>query len=172
MRKSLWIILAALFVASGAPTAHADSYTNTFTFDGTSATPIVFDTPSLISFNANYSTTSGADGGLPVTSIEFVGPNPGQDIGTQICWTEGGASGCTYVTIYTLPFNSLPLSPWTEDIYGVGGPANLLATLTVVDNTVATPENGSLGLLGLGLAGVVGLCWWRKRNLSQPQQAT
>jgi PEP-CTERM motif len=38
MRKSLWIMLAVLLVAIGAPSAHADSYTPIFTTTGCSGT--------------------------------------------------------------------------------------------------------------------------------------
>jgi hypothetical protein len=41
MRKSLWIILIALFVAIGAPNAHADGTTYAISFTGTDAPTVV-----------------------------------------------------------------------------------------------------------------------------------
>jgi hypothetical protein len=160
MRKALWFLVGALFVALVAPVAHASSYTYSFTgtcyFAGTS---VSFTTNGPAVMNTDYTPNSGATdlftGGtdynscpppVPVSdqgSIEYLYFAPSPYVFspcTSVCTlqlyivsTDDSASGPT-LTGLTIP------GPGTySDYFGNGG------TLTVTE--AVTPEPSSVALL-------------------------
>jgi hypothetical protein len=154
MRKSLWIILAVLFVAIGAPNAHADSFAPTFT-GGPTAPDVTFPSPTLtISFDGITFTIVLGSADLP---------------GDQYTWTEAsfpdGLGGDNLFNVRDVTTNDFQGDEVDTDFRTSGGSGNLTFTST----SVAAPEPSSVALLLLGIGLVFAM---RKRNSRSHQLAT
>jgi hypothetical protein len=135
MQKSLWIILAVLLVAIGAPNAHADSFTPIFTTDGCSGTcalPTALDVtfPSPTTIDVTYLGASGTSfiaSGLPGDTYGWTADVERGSLDFFI--TDGGTSTCNG-----------------------GGPGHdSCGILTFAAVTAAEPSSVALMLLGVGL---------------------
>ena len=156
MRKTLWIILTALVVTIGVPSAHADSFTvGTVTYH-----PIIGLAPHPTHFVFDNTTNAFTD---------FTVTGPGLDmfnfVPTGFSLADLSTSG-----FWTLTNNILthPASPDTFLLIGAGSgtmvPSNLIGglstepsengTYTVV-SMVVTPEPSSLCLTLLGIGFVM-----------------
>lgn len=166
MRKSLWIIVAVLFVAIAAPNAHADSSTDgTINFTVSSGGPIptgsfVFDdtTDTLTSYTVTW------DGVLfnlqpLLSSFTLVDL---EAAGTW-CGVASGATppdGCFGPGEMTLSTLSFLVANTGTGVYTINS-AVASGSYVVTANTVApTPEPGSVALMLLGV-GVVFVMWKR-----------
>jgi hypothetical protein len=161
MRKSLWIILAAIVVTVAAPSAHADSFTATFTCTvGTCTTPL--PVASDVTFPASTTWTitfAGATFGLDVNAISSpstatydwgTGGINDSEVGLFIILAPPGLGAAT---------NSTPVSALF--VLDEGG--------TVTFAAVTAPEPSSVALMLLGLGLVFGL---RKRIAQGVPQAS
>jgi PEP-CTERM motif len=166
MRKSLWIIVAVLFVAIAAPNAHADSSTDgtiNFTVSSGGPTPtgsFVFDdtTDTLTSYTVTW------DGVLfnlqpLLSSFTLV------DLEASGTWC-GVASGATppdgcfgpgEMTLSTLSFLVANTGTGVYTINSAVASGSYVVTATTV---APTPEPGSVALMLLGV-GVVFVMWKR-----------
>jgi hypothetical protein len=170
MRKSLWIILAVLIAAIGAPVAYADSFTDgtiTFTVSSGGPTPtgsFVIDngTGLFTSFSVSWNgeVYDFAVGLLPPPPVFITGPFPfvgtwcgvgpdgGNCMGDTRSGTDFGLAGPFFVTLGP-PSTGTALS---ADAIASG-------SYTVTETTV-TPEPSSVALM---LAGIGVLLVMRKR---------
>ena len=150
MRKSLWIMLAALVVAIGAPRAHADSvYAISFSGDASvvgsnlldyNSTSMEFTTPSLEVMFDGFTIT------LATTSTSGVSPND------PFTWAIGGG-GCDCFAAITdvSPFVFFPIYLGSvPQAVGFNGGS---VTFTAV--TAPEPSSIALMLLGVGLVFVM-----------------
>jgi hypothetical protein len=135
MRKSVWIMLAALLVVIGAPSAHADSFTPIFTTTGCSGTCAL---PTALDVSFPSPTT------MDVTYLGFSETVP----------IPTGLPGDTFgwnADIERVSFDFFIEDGSTPTCNG-GGPGHIsCGTLTFA--AVTAPEPGSAGLLvaGIGL---------------------
>jgi len=171
MRKSLWILLGALFVAFGAPCAHADGmqpcgscqdFTYTYTVTGNPAlygatittigmpaiTGLTILTPADLS---SYSLTGSYYSG---NLVEFILDYDND--GAQAIVTSDGTGFSTYIGD-----DKFPLPDYSSLVVA----SNLNDTLTVT----LTPEPGTFGLLLLGIGSTFVM---RKLMASRLGQAT
>jgi PEP-CTERM motif len=164
MRKSLWIMLAALLVAIAAPSAHADSFTATFSCSGTcvggtpTAPDVTFPAPVIdVTWN----------GLLFQFHLLYHAPSP-QD---QFSWTgfndydEGRDTLLQYIDIT----DQTTETTWSSTGYSTfANGKSSQATGALAFAAVATPEPSSyaLMLLGVGLVFVL-----RKRIVQRLPQA-
>ena len=157
MRKSLWIMLAAMVVAIGPPSAHADSFTYTYTdtTNGlswtTAAIPAVTMETTLPATDLTATSNTGSLAGCVTKSVTLDVSGAG---GTFTDFITG--TGCVAFVFSPDGFALADYS--TPGTYPA--PGNSAATL-VVTAAVAAPEPSSVALmlLGVGLAFVM-----RKRN--------
>ena len=178
MRKSLWIILAVMIVAVGAPNAQADTVT-TFDVSGTVEPAVSFLTGTTFSGTLTIDVTSGAITavditfpGLPIFDrLVFQGPD-GSD------WDVSARTSIGVVGLF-LSFTTAPtpgslvgftggtitgrevIDALEDPLYNVTGGSVTAPTATPEPSTVA------LMLLGVGLVFVL-----RKRNSRGHQLAT
>jgi len=178
MRKTLWILLAAMAVAVAAPYAHADSYTDaTFNFTVTNGSPnptgsFVFDdtTGTYTSFAVNWDGATFNIVFLPVGILGSSGTwcTAGPDISSTVAESpcssiDGGDVGDNEGEfdietggLHYYP-NQLPASSFTDAADFATGSYTLTET-----TAVTTPEPSSLALILLGL-GALALLAVRKR---------
>jgi hypothetical protein len=162
MRKSLWIILAVLIVAIGAPVAYADSFTDgTITFTVSSGGPdasgsFVIDnatgqfTSFLVNWNGNvYDFGVGLvppppvfiSGPFPFSGTWCgVGPDGGTCMGDSSSVTNFGLAGPFFVT-------TGPPSTGTA----LSADAIASGSYTVTETVVPTPEPSSVALMFSGI---------------------
>lgn len=156
MRKSSWIILL-LFVAIGAPTAHADSYSATFTCTGVcygyvpTAPDVTFPTPNFttITYDGDvmYDLTISNSFALPTDTyywVAQVGVNPSMPDTLDMCVED--------VTLATYCFYST--------IIGLSGALPQQESGSLVFSAVATPEPSSVAFM---LGGIGFVLVMRKR---------
>lgn len=156
MRKFLWIVLAALFVAIGAPGAKADAYTYTFIGTGYFAgTDVSFTIHGPAVFGDLYAPNPGA------TDLFVTGINEGSIYDMKWELSPYVFSPCTSVCtvqMYLLATRDVLDGPTfagtTIPGPGVYGEYFGHGTLTI---TAATPEPTSFVLMlsGLGLLGLI-----------------
>ncbi|HEY4951574.1 MAG TPA: PEP-CTERM sorting domain-containing protein [Candidatus Acidoferrales bacterium] len=149
MRKSLWIIVAVLLVAIGAPVSHADSTDYTLSFSGgnpnpTSGGTVVFDdstdtyTTFLVDFTGlsfDFSGSTSAD--IPTTGTWFGCAFPGD---TGPC----GTMALLQVGSALLTSSGIP-----------SGSAKTNGTYALTAVTAPEPSSYALMLLGVGLVFVM-----------------
>jgi hypothetical protein len=170
MKRALWLLVAAVFVAVAAPAASADQFTYSFTgacfFGGTAGTTTSF------SFTTNGPAVEGTDYTLNPGATDLF--DAGTDYATcppQVPVSDYGAIEYVYFDPSTVDFCG-GSTPCTIELYivaelGSQGPTISGTTvpgpgvydeyfgngvLTVTD--VTAPEPGSLVLLLCGLAGL------------------
>jgi len=176
MRKSLWIIVAVLFVAIAAPNAHADSSTDgTITFTVSSGGPIatgsfVFDdtTDTLTSYTVTWDgvlfNLQPLLSSVPVTLTEL--ENSGTWCGVASSATPpDGCFGPGEMTLTTLSYLVANAGTGVYTINSAVAEGSYVVTATTV---APTPEPSSVALM---LAGIGLLLLMRKRigrGLPQP----
>ena len=152
MRKSLWIILAVLFVAIGAPYAYADAfvYTYTVTFDPT-LYGATFTTKPMQAATTNTTLTAvdlssySLTGSFYLSSFEkFILDYGGA--GDQAILTSNGLGTASATLSSNDAFPFIDYS--TPGTYSSG-----IATLSV--SRVPEPATSGLILAGVGLLGLV-----------------
>jgi hypothetical protein len=164
----MWVILAVLFVAIGAPAAHADSYTITFsggttqpvaTVSGFSGDVLSFDGVSDMGVNIN------------VNGPIFLGTTamPQDDTYTWSILPESdGVDAFILVdgTSVTAVESNFPIFTYPDPFLFDSG------TAVVTDTSIATPEPGTsvLMLIGIGSLGLMMVL--RKRIAQGLPQAT
>ena len=162
MRKSLWIILAVLVVAVGAPNAHADTlFEYTVTNTG------------MNQLGANEFTFTTVP--IPVTDL-FV-TIPASDLSTSSL-TGSNFVGCTLTSVVLnggieLNLSGTSCAPSPAETFGDGFALTdystpgtyegIFNTLVVTGVNVATPEPSSVGLLLLG----IGLVFMARKHTVQ-----
>jgi hypothetical protein len=161
MRKSLWIMLAVLLVAIGAPNAHADSFTYTYT--GTAP-----------SFGFDYSWTTEAISGVTMQTTV-----PAADLTAT---STSGITGCVITSVILnasgLGNNNTNLGGcFLLEVFGndLFAPSDYITPGTYVGNSVVTkstmtvtravamPEPSSVALMLLG----VGLVFVMRKRIGQ-----
>ena len=156
MRKSLWITLAVLLVAIGAPLAHADSFTYTYTdtADGVSWTT------AAISAVTMETSVPGADLTASSNSGVFMGC-----VTASVILDRGGIGGTTTIFSGTCPapiihnIDGFALTDYSTPGTYFGSPGDTL----VVTAAVAAPEPSSVALMLLG----VGLVFVMRKRIGQ-----
>jgi hypothetical protein len=167
MRKSLWIILAVLLVAFGAPAAHADTVTDgilNFTLISGGPAPtagsFVFDnsTGLFLSYTVSW------DGAVynfapPANIVGFAVAT--QTVGGFCGVGPAGAPGCTPALpgSFSLPFDSLQPSSGTftdPTVFAFG-------SFTVTQTVITTPEPSSVALMLLG----IGIVFLMRKRIGQ-----
>lgn len=114
MRKTLWVILAVLFVASVAPRAHADTFTNyainftlsggspapstaTFVYDNTTATFTSADVVwNGITFNFLLTTNGGVNNPFTLSGANCIGTGTGAQATVNLLTACQTATGTTF----------------------------------------------------------------------------
>ena len=158
MRKSLWIILAVLFVAIGAPYAHADAFVYTYT--------VTFD-PSL--YGATFTTkpmqaVTAPNAILTATDLRSYSLTGSFYLGTfdEFILNYGGGGAQGILTSNGLGTASATFSSNDEftliDYSTPGTYSNGIATLNVrMVSTAPVPEPSSVTLMlaGVGLLGLL-----------------
>jgi hypothetical protein len=186
MRKSLWIMLAVMVVAVGAPHAHADTVTS-FTVSGDATNDSGGSLGSCAdSATCSFSGTLAVDvtsGTVTAVDITFPGLAPftfaGLGFSTSIVGTSNWALGVSNSTTdglflqFTTTMSPGSLVDFTGGtIFGldVDGPLNgttgeLFTNLSgsIAPATTAAPEPGSLALMLLG----VGLVFLMRKRIGQ-----
>lgn len=156
MRKSLWIMLAVMVVAVGAPNAHADSFTYDFTSTTAGATGSVEFTESSILTSLTTISSFTSDTFSNLLSLT-IAPESGESCGFLAGGPCIGATfpfgGGTLTAFYT--FSSNLTSTGTYDTNGSNS-----GTLVISEvSTAPEPSSVALMLLGVGLVFLL-----RKRN--------
>jgi hypothetical protein len=151
MRKSLWIMLAVLLVAVGAPNAHADSFSVTFTSFGPppTAMDVTFPSPTLdITWQGTAFTFAFPSSFLP---------------GDQYFWTSTAAFTGAGITVFmTIDDNTQSAEINSNIVLVPPGFAIDAGSLTFTPTTAA-PEPSSVGLMLLGL----GLVFVMRKRIGQ-----
>ena len=157
MRKSLWITLAVLLVAIGAPLAHADSFTYTYTDtdDGiswtTAAISAVTMETTVPSADLTASSNSGITAGCVTSSVVLDLQGSG---GTATFF-----SGCNFSAIGS--GDGFALTDYSTP--GTYVSPNFAHDTLVVTAAVAAPEPSSVALMLLG----VGLVFVMRKRVGQ-----
>ena len=155
MRKSLWITLAVLLVAIGAPLAHADSFTYTYTdtLHGFSWTTAAISAVTMETF------LPGAD----LTASSSSGVFPGC-VNSGVVLDAGGGSISTFFSDCTIPEISNPANGFALTDYSTPGTyESPFGNILVVTAAVAAPEPSSVALMLLG----VGLVFVMRKRIGQ-----
>jgi hypothetical protein len=159
MRKSMWIMLAVLLVAIGAPNVHADSFTYTYTdtvgddFSWTTAAISAVTMQTIVpAADLTATSTSGPTAGCVTSSVVLDGGGSGI--------TETFFSGCSTNGIENADGFALADYSTPGTYFGVG-----LGTMvvTAAAAAVAAPEPSSVALMLLG----VGLVFVMRKRIGQ-----
>lgn len=159
MRTSLLVMLVVMVVAVGAPNAHADSFTYTYTdtVDGvswtTAAIPAVTTETTVLAADLTSTSNTGLVAGCVTTGVILDDNNEGN--------TETFLSGCLPIS----NFDSFALADYSTP----GTYDSTIAGDSLVVTAVATPEPSTIALMLLGVGLVFVL---RKRNSRGHQLAT
>jgi hypothetical protein len=160
MRKSLWIMLAVLLVAIGAPNAHADSFT--FTIGGPESGSGTLTTNGLSSGSYLITKITGTFDGSAITSLLAPGGFAGNDNLLFPASPQLDGVGLSFQTangdVWNIECLSAAITPCFQPIVyevlldvggtpvGQDGPHTFDAT-----PTVPTPEPNSVALMVLGM---------------------
>jgi len=159
MRKSLWII-AVLFVAMGAPIAHAQTFNADFTCAACAYVPIPTNNP------ITFPLTSGADildftyDGYAASVNLMTGGAGDITYGDTITW--GIAENETQYFINIYDNGGYSQSTGFSSAEGIGAGED--GPLTFAPATAVTPEPSTASLMLIGLGSFVAMMVMRKRS--------
>ncbi len=151
MRKSLWIITVLVFAAIGAPNAHADSFTVTFTCQAPCGS--LPTAPGIVSFPGPTIVVT-YDSTVFSLTLSSTPPDTPSDTYDWYAYESGGVP---------VDFEILDTSTGDDELVGVKSIGPTLSDEGQL-TFVATPEPSSLALAStaLGVFGLVGLIRRRK----------
>lgn len=149
MTKHLWIILAILFAATGAPSALADSYTATFTCTGTCELPLPTAAPLIFPVTSELlETWDGITLAIPTNSADL----PTDSFTWANTVTALGSDEDEVVLMITDADTGGSIFPSGGSAGDeIPGNVSFTDTGTFSFTTVATPEPSSVALLIAGV---------------------
>jgi hypothetical protein len=159
MRKSLWIILVVLVVAVGAPIAHADSFTATFTCNAPCTSTPTAPTVSFPSPTTITETWAGFSASIPLAAGDL--PTDTYTWSNQLLDLIAGNF---------IDFTILDANTGDHPDVTISTPFRLIPAVdsgTITFTTVAAPEPGTVGLMLLGIGSVFALRKRTGQGLSQ-----